>query len=174
MDEYKRRCLNGRQYVKSFQKQYNIVNGTAYDSRTPQAVIDVLERARRDGKRIRVFYGDIDTGRDWLEENDVMGYVGRSTGQYKIPLLITNSKSISGASILDHCIVRITIDRREVYRHPSYHVGELTVRPITMRELLEKGYTYAVDVDGRNHANFKIEDKARRFVKFLLGELNRY
>lgn len=154
-------------------KQYKVVNGTSYDARTPDEVIRVLENARQSGKRVRVFYGDTATGRDWMEENDVMGTIGRSTGTNKIPLLIANARSMGGGAILDHCIVRITIDKKDVYRHPSYHIGDITIRDITDRRLLSRGYTVAVDVNGDNRANFKTRERAESYVKFIKGESNR-
>lgn len=87
-----------------------IANGTTYNDATAQDVINALETARQTRSRIRVFYGDVQTGKSWDEYNDVMGTVGRSTGTVKIPLLIHNTRSSGGCGILDHCIIRITQD----------------------------------------------------------------
>lgn len=54
----------------------------------------------------------------------LVGYVSRSCGNFKIPLLINNSRSIGGPSILDGNIVKITIDKVVVYQHPNYHLDE--------------------------------------------------
>ena len=51
-----------------------------------------------------------------------------------------------------------------------------SVRTIDKRDqcgklnLARAGYTHAVDIDGENHANFKSEAQARRWVAFMLGE----
>ena len=105
------------------EKQYQVINGTSYDMRTRQNVINVLETVRREHIRIRVHYGDISTGKDWNDKYNVTGYVGRSTGSIKIPLLIYNERSYGGDSILDHCIVKITESKgkRVLYQHPLYH-----------------------------------------------------
>ena len=87
--------------------QYQIVNGTSYHVETPAAVVQVLERARQNRTRIHVSFGDVATGLDWLEEWDINGYVGRSMGPVKVPLLVANRRSTGGGAILDHCIVRI-------------------------------------------------------------------
>lgn len=101
-----------------------IVNGTTYHSNTPRKVIGILERARANGDRIRVHYGDTGTGQDWGDVYDVTGTIGRSTGPIKIPLMIANSRSTGGPGILDHCIVRIRWANRaqggDLYRHPTY------------------------------------------------------
>jgi hypothetical protein len=84
---------------------YQVCNGTFYHRDTKKEVIQWLETSREREQRIRIFYGS--NGKAWNEEFDIIGHVGRSTGEVKIPLLIKNIRSIGGGTILDHCIVRI-------------------------------------------------------------------
>ena len=100
---------------------YTTKNGTSYNINTPADVITVLERARLDGTRIIVDYGDVETGTSWGEVHDVSGYVGRSTGEIKIPILIHNTRSTGGCGMLTHCILSIKESRgkRVLYTHPS-------------------------------------------------------
>jgi len=86
---------------------YTIVDGTYYKIGTPEGVIEVLKRARNDDTRIKLTYGDIKTGKNWNEENDIIGYVGRSTGPIRIPILVYNKRSMGGGSILTDCIIKI-------------------------------------------------------------------
>lgn len=88
-------------------KEYKVVNGTSYSVNTNDKVIEVLERCRSNKTRIVVDYGDVLTKESWNEVYDVSGYVGRSSGTYKIPLLIHNSRSLGGGSILTDCILSI-------------------------------------------------------------------
>ena len=88
-------------------KRYKVVNGTYYAAKTSDATIERLERARQTGERIRLDYGEPKTGRSWGETNDITGYVGRSTGQVKIPLLLHNKRSIGGGGILTNYILSI-------------------------------------------------------------------
>ena len=152
-----------------------LINGTDYDDRTPEAVASILESSRLLKHRIRIFYGDRETGRDWGEENDTMGYVGRSTGTSKIPLLIRNTRSYCGSSLLDHCIVKImdTRTKRVLYSHPTYHRTGYRIMPLA--EGLPAEYTTSIwakfpDEEWQNTANFTDYDRAVRYVEFMTGE----
>jgi hypothetical protein len=80
----------------------------AYHAETPANIIEVMERARKNRTRIKLSYGDINTGKDWNEEFDVTGYIGLSKGyEARFPILVHNARSMGGGSILDHCIVKI-------------------------------------------------------------------
>ena len=141
-------------------KEYKIRDGTSWDARTSDEVIDVLEKARRNHTRLHLSSGYTEyhaanwekaagsllmkeplgakvLGRDWLEENNTCGYIGRSTGSIKIPLLINNKRSIGGPGLLDHCIVRIRTTRggRVLWQHPNYHHGKITIhrKPIPLK-----------------------------------------
>ena len=35
--------------------------------------------------------------------------------------MVSTKRSLGGGAILDHCIVKITVDNQEVYKHPNYH-----------------------------------------------------
>lgn len=97
--------------------KYKEVNGTSYHKETADAVVDVLEKARQNRTRIVLDYGDTKTGKSWGEVHDVAGYVGRSTGIYKVPLLVHNSRSLGGGAILDHCItgIKTSAGKRTLY-----------------------------------------------------------
>lgn len=88
------------------EKEYNIVDGTAYDSRTPAELVTILEQLRKAQTRVRFTIGDIATGETW---GDVQtGRIGRSFGgKYSIPLVIHNDRSTGGVALFDPCIVRI-------------------------------------------------------------------
>ena len=102
--------------------KYTIVNGTAYDKKTPQPVIDALEAARQSRQRITVDLGDPETGKSWGERYDITGTVGRSTGMYKIPILVHNVRSTGGGGLLTANIIAIKTSRNGVflYKHPNY------------------------------------------------------
>lgn len=91
-----------------------------FNNNTPIKVMEILNDAYRNGKRVRVFYGDRETGEDWCEKYDTIGYVGKSTGIRPIPLVIKTSRSIGGGAFLTDCIVKITIDKKVVYQQDNY------------------------------------------------------
>jgi hypothetical protein len=163
--------------VEVTMKNYKVVNDTHYDARTPDEVIRILENARQGRYRLHISLGETDNdegkiGRDWLEENMSYGYIGRSTGTQKIPLLVHNSRSFGGPGLLDHCIVRIrhTTGRRTVlWQHPDYHHGKITLYRLPVPINLPDGrtLTVGVDRDGQNQANFENMDKARRYIHKL-------
>jgi hypothetical protein len=88
-------------------KQYQVVDGTSYDARTPKDLVLLLEKIRANHQRIRLFYGDPKTGKVWDEAFPERGTLGRSMGSIKIPLLIKTARSWGGEAILDHCIIRV-------------------------------------------------------------------
>lgn len=156
-------------------KPYQIINGTSYDERTHDAVIRVLETARQNRTRLHISLGETDydrgkIGLDWLEEFETHGYVGRSMGPIKVPLLLSNSRSIGGGAILDHCIVRIrrAAGGRVLYQHPAYHFGDLEIRRKS-EPVESNGRLLTVDVfrDGALHASFETVEKARRWANRL-------
>jgi hypothetical protein len=141
-------------------KTYNVVNGTSYDESTNAEVIRVLERVRESRTRIRIHYGDIATGRDWMEENDVTGYVGRSTGTSKIPILVHNARSHGGGSILDHCIVKIVGTKGAIlYQAENYQ------RPVlTFDDNGHEGREYVVFRDGECIATFSTFERMSKYI----------
>lgn len=104
-------------------KDYKVVNGTYYTLNTNNKVIEVLENARKNKRRIRIFYGDTTTGEDWLEDYDIMGTIGRTYGIIQSPILLKSWNSIGGGLILTENIVKITIDKRIYYIHDKYHIN---------------------------------------------------
>lgn len=152
-------------------KTYRIENGTSYDERTPNEVIRVLENARANRTRLHISLGDTTTGTDWLEECETHGYVGRSMGPVRVPLLVANRRSLGGGAILDHCIVRIrtAAGGRVLYQHPQYHFGDLEIRQKVTPVELPDGRVLTVDVlrDEEVHASFETVEQARKLARKL-------
>ena len=80
--------------------RYRNVEGTFFHAQTPYEVVLALRAAAHGSRRIRLFYGDPETGLDWNEEHDVIGFLGRSIGPIKVPLLLKSWRSDGGPALL--------------------------------------------------------------------------
>ena len=155
-------------------KEFKTINGTSYDVRTPDEVVAILENARQNRTRLHVSLGETggpEAGKDWLEENMVHGFIGRSTGSIKIPLLIHNRRSLGGPGLLDHCIVRIRTSSggRILWQHPGYHHGQIEIRRKSEPLTLADGRVLTVSVfrGDQEQAAFEDMTKARRYISKL-------
>lgn len=105
-------------------KFYKVVNGTWYNKETDDRVIYLLNsninQPRQDVTRFKFHYGDPKTGKAWGDVET--GYVGRSTGSIKIPLLIAKANSIGGGRLLDHCIIKIEYANKRRGTYPLYEL----------------------------------------------------
>lgn len=136
---------------------------------TPLQVCDAIALAYARQLRVRIWLGDTETGTAWMEEHDVVGTIGRSTGQRKVPLLLERKTSVGGAAILTHCIVRL--DRTDgagtVYKHPSFTHGfesySIGLEPGTDDVWRVKNAQGVV-------ATFNKKLTAERWVAFMRGE----
>lgn len=138
-----------------------IVNGTHYDLTTPNEVVELLEKLRTARTCVTISYGDSKSGKDWLEESDTVGRIGRSTGSQKIPLLVPKGAD-GGPALLDSCIVRIRNDKKVLWQHGTYHCPKLVV---ATGEYQEK--PLEVLADGKIHARFKTLPKLKQWIKKL-------
>ena len=142
-----------------------------FNDETGDKVKTVLTECYNNQCRVRIWYGDIDTGVSWLDEYDVVGTIGRSSGQAKIPLLIKNSRSSGGGGILCHCIIRIDVisSGRTIYKHPLFNVPLLTVATNNDNDTKNK-YPFIVSKNNELQARFKSEKQAYNYVYFMTGE----
>ena len=133
----------------------------------------VLSSLVHSGRRVRIWYGDTETGRSWNVESEFAGTIGRSTGKIAIPILIKNSRSYGGA-LLDDCIVRIDDikEKRTIYKSDNFHVEDMIVYEI----FGDANYKYRVaklsedSGEWEVQANFKTEQQAHNYVAFMRGE----
>lgn len=155
---------------------------TWFHDNTPAAVRQVLEAARLSKRKVRIYCGDID-GRSWLGEFEVVGYIGRSTGLMKIPLLIA-PRAHGGPALLDSHIVRIqdAATKKDLYSHPAFHVPRMAVTVTRKDDAAYAKYPWSVKVakrdldynrqlDWETYARFKTEAKAQKWVDFMHGNV---
>ena len=149
---------------QNIMEKFNVVNGTSYHKDTSIEVIKVLELISRDNLRVKLHYGDTKTGVDWNDEYDVTGYIGRSTGSIKIPLLIHNKSSISGGGILDHCLIKIKLSKGGKVLYKSSNYQERTIE-IVEGDMEDRPFN--TTIDGKLYGRHTSKKSAER-VKALL------
>ena len=145
-------------------KQNKMVDGVSFYEGTNEGVINILLDAIKNKYRIRIFLGDPESGTDWCETYDTMGTIGTSCGMTKVPLLIHSIRSTGGDAILTDSIVKITRNKKVIYKHPKYNCN------------IKIDGDYIVDDNGKNVSYFctKDENKRKRFFEFLKGTRNNY
>ena len=139
-----------------------------------EAMMRILLNAYTYNFRIRIWYGDRNTGKSWNEEYDVTGTIGRSGGNLKIPLLMRTKRSHFGGALLLSSIIRIDDieEKRTLWKVPNFHVEPMRVDYKAGSEL---PYMVMQQKDGEtnyhyNIANFKNGRSAENYIKFMNGE----
>ncbi len=134
-------------------------------------IIDKLLMAKANAARVRIFYGNRETGEDYCEEFGTMGYVGKSTGKLPILLLVPRSDSLGGEGILLSQVIRITIDKQNIYQCANYQLPEFRIRQVANFKWVYRHDT----ATGKwvKTARFEDRRKAEQFIKFMRGESNR-
>lgn len=98
------------------------------DVKTPDEVRNVLaevyEKRRIKSLRLRIWYGNVQTGRAWNDTFNVKGYIARTAARYPQPLLVQFKSSIEGEVLSTSKIVRIDIveSGETVYAHENFHI----------------------------------------------------
>ena len=136
-------------------------------------LMSLIVRAWEHRFRIRIFYGDIHTGRSWNEEYDVMGIVGRSTGNIKIPILLSRKNSNYGGALLLSSVIRVDDieDKKTLWKLPNFHVEELNVCSNDSFELPWKVEKLNEETNKwQTQACFKTEIQAQRYKEFMEGK----
>ena len=131
-------------------------------AKTNSGIVVLLKKLTESKQRIRIVYGNTTTGKDWLQEYDVIGSIGKSTGTNQIPLLLSNSRSSGGGAILEDCILKIVDvkSKKVLYQHDKYLAPKFDIVPSIVR--------YSVAVDGNVQANFKTIKQAQNYMDFML------
>lgn len=140
-----------------------VINGIKFPDDAPEEIARHIAYYCGKGIRVRLFYGDRKTGKDWGEVYDTMGYISKSydgTPNGGIPILVLTSRSMGGRSILFNSIVRMTVDKQDVYRHPKYNC----------KVSVSGGDVY---FNGQIHSRYETRARAEQFAKFLRGDSNK-
>ena len=135
----------------------------AYSEKTPEQLVNCLEQARKNRSRIKIYLGDSETGRDWMEEMDKFGRIGLSKGKdARYPILLNNSRSFGGGLLMDDCIVKLKVGGKTVYIHPKYHQPKCEIVPSDLPE-----YSHNVLMNGEIYSRHKSEKSAKMLISKL-------
>jgi hypothetical protein len=149
-------------------KKYKEFNGMSFGENTPNDVCRILADACENKYRIRVFYGDPETGKSWNDEFDTIGTVGRSTGTIKIPLLIKTKRSNGGGGILDDKILKIVdlSTKSILYQHQNYKRDTFIClyKSVSSDEAI-----VCINEESNVYANCKTMKQALRLCDFMNG-----
>ena len=151
--------------METDKQYYTTTNGTSYDINTDKKVVSILDDAIISRKRLKLDYGNTETGESWNECYDIIGRIGRSTGSIKIPLLILTSRSYGGGALLDSCIIKITDIKtgNVIYKNQNYKEKIFNIVPSDLPD-----YTVNVNINGKLYSRHKSE----RSAKILIGKLS--
>jgi len=137
----------------------------AYRIKTSNEVIKVLEYCRKNRIRVKLNYGDIETGKSWNEEHCTIGYISMSKGyEARFPILVYNERAYGGGSLLDDCILKITESKggRILYQSEKFKPSIFEIK-----ESVVTGYTHSLYINGELYSNHKTERSAVMLLKKL-------
>lgn len=153
----------------SIYRKYRVVNGTYYAVSTPPAVIEQLEVARASGNTVRFHYGNPKTGKDACWSNEMTrGVVARAASPIPWPILLLSKDATGGQHLPDYRIVRMSIDGRDVYRHPTYHLPKFEIRQLLVPAFPDMHVELLAD--GVHMANFPTLEAAKKWIWYVRGE----
>lgn len=147
-----------------------------YRSDTPEEVRAVIQTLYENKHRARFFFGDLETGTAWMEECDVTGTVGKSTGSKPCALLINNARSLGGGALSTSSIVKIIdITARNMpynsgvlYEHPTFNNPADNASLVMPSDLPE--YVTNVELNGEVIARFHADKSAVNWLDFMQGK----
>lgn len=158
---------------------HKIVNGTHYHGETPDDVIAVLERARKSRTRLHLSFGYNNTipGLDNLSEFETYGYISRTMGPLKCPIIVHNSRGIGGGMISTQLIVRIQTSNHklELWRHPQYHQPRVEIQEIEPVTFVNRSggpstWSFDVYIGDSLWEHFETLAKAKHYCKKIGAE----
>ena len=113
-------------------------------------------------RRFRFWFGD-ETGKSWNDTYDVTGYIGKSCGSVKVPLLLHNLRSIGGGELMYNRIIKIveTSTKKVLYQHSKFNQSMFVVR--------DSDCTVHSDLE-LFAQGFKTIKSAQRYADFMNGK----
>lgn len=157
-DAQVQRYIDGERNNRTMAKMFCAVG-------TDPKVNAILMQVR--GTRLRLHYGNTDTGLDDMCTYDVEGLVSTTTS--KFPLLVYNRRSLGGSLISSDKIVKITTTRNPkqvLYKHPKYHTKALV---LDFLPSYKQERPFMLFCGGDYHSTFESEERAVSYCNAWWG-----
>lgn len=142
------------------------VGGLWFHPATPEPLRNALASARACGRRVRLYYGDPDTGQCSLATTNNVGWIGRMYGSaLAYPMLMSSADAKAGLRILDSGVVRVQdLDSAGmvVYEHPRYHLPDMSVNEMP-------DATVVLLIGESQRMQFESNEHFARWIKYMRG-----
>lgn len=141
---------------------------TWFEPNTLPGIRAALDAARIKGRRVRLWMGDTYTGEDWMEYEDVVGYIGRTYGPMKMPTLLKSRLSKKGLILSTIDLVRImdVKSRKDLYKHPKFH----TLGFVSGKDDYKAAPFTLLDRQGNIVTRFPAPKARECWLEFIRGE----
>lgn len=128
----------------------------SFTERVSVPVMNALTYAHKSGCEVRLYYGDTDTGRCYVQEHSDIGTLGHTAG---------GAPAINFSAVPLHAIVAIQrVDNGEyIYKHPKHYLPELEVVAVN------NGYEVR-DEYGQTYIRYKGKAPATRWLRYITGQ----
>ena len=153
----------------SIYRKYRVVNGTYYAVSTPPP----SSSSSRWLVPLVTWYVSTTetpkTGKDACWSNEMTrGVVARAASPIPWPILLLSKDATGGQHLPDYRIVRMSIDGRDVYRHPTYHLPKFEIRQLLVPAFPDMHVELLAD--GVHMANFPTLEAAKKWIWYVRGE----
>lgn len=154
-------------------KEYQLYNGLVFDKGTDERVMEIISENLNTNERIRIFEGNTNDGIDWCEIYDTIGYIGSTYPSSAIcngrfPLLISNKRSTGGDAINCARILKITKNKKTIYKHPNYQCN------LEVKKINDNEFGIFRQNDKIIMLKYQSQKAAESVMDFLLGKRNNY
>lgn len=142
-----------------------------YINGTDPEIINIIDKAYANRTRLRIWYNtaNIDGTQVCHPNFAESGYIGRSTGKIKTPILLKTRYSSGGHAINTNCIVGIQQGHNWVYRTNAF-------RRKLLRYFVQDSCVYYdpsvgfVTLDCIEIKEFNTPEEAERYKNFIIGK----
>lgn len=125
-----------------------------------------LTKAFKEGWKVRIFYGDTQTGRDWLEESNSIGYVKLHKHRAHFILLFKKQSAYGDVICVKNIVKILALNGEVLYQHDAYHLDELVIS-----QSKQSGYSHEIVnlTIGGVLARFQSLEACQNWLKFIKG-----